>query len=75
MSGRLGRLSWPTAEITARAVRTSSVPADVRTVTVQVAVSSSQRAATTSVSNRMCSWIEWRSITSWKYFCSSGCWA
>ena len=64
MSGRLGRLSWPTAEMTARAVSVSSAavgrPGSARD---QVPASSSHVARTTSVSQRTCSSTPWRRIT------------
>ena len=53
MSGRRGRLSWPTALISALASSVSSPPSRERMRTVQRAAASSQRAAITSVPKRM----------------------
>jgi hypothetical protein len=52
MSGSLGRLSWPTALITAWACRVSS-PAAVRTRTAQRCSGSDHSAASTSVPKRI----------------------
>ena len=61
MSGSFGRFSWPTALMTAFAVR---VPAWAPShSTVHEAVPSSQRAERTSVSNRMWSVTPWSTIT------------
>ena len=51
-SGMFGRLSWPTAEMTARATSVDSVPSAARTRTDHVADPSSQSAPSTSVSQR-----------------------
>ena len=63
MSGTLGRLSWPTAEISARASRVSTSPFGPRIRTDQVARSSSHDAPSASVSNRMCCSIPCRVMT------------
>ena len=73
MSGMWGRLSWPTAEITARASRVDSVPSPARVRTVQVPVRSSQAAPRTSVLHRTWGSMAYLCITDSKYACSSGC--
>ncbi len=70
MSGSFGRLSWPTALMSARASRSPSV-----VDTCQVAESASHRADRTSVSNRMWSATPKSTMHCSKYFWSSGCWA
>ena len=47
-----GRLSWPTAEMTARATSVDSVPSAARTRTVHTPASSSHAAPSTSVPHR-----------------------
>ncbi len=75
IAGTWGRLSWPTAEITARATSVSSVPSTARTRTSHVASLSFQVAASTSVSKRTWRSIPCLRITPSKYAWSSGCWA
>ena len=65
-SGTFGRLSWPTAEMTARATSTSSAPSAARVRTDHVAESSSQVAPSTSVSHRTWDPMPYLSMTDWK---------